>query len=104
MIPIGSAIGGLLVVGAEAQFSREISLRMPWLVAAAIWVAVFIYAAPKLTTEKIEAARAEGIAAKRAAGELPDDEKPASGEVASEAISEAGIAGAPPPIDEDSDK
>ena len=103
MIPIGSAIGGLLVVGAEAQFSREISLRMPWLVSAAIWVAVFVYAAPKLTTERIEAARAEGIAAKRAAGELPEEEELPTGEVASEAISEAGIAGAPPPIDEDSD-
>ena len=98
MIPIGSAIGGLLVVGSESQFSRVTSLRMPWLVAAGVWVLVFIYAAPKLTTEKIEAAREAGIAAKREAGELP-----AEGEVASEAISEAGIAGAPPPIDEDSD-
>ena len=59
---------------------------------------LFIYAAPKLTTEKIETARAEGIAAKEAAGETPPD-----GEIASEAISEAGIAGAPPPIDEDTD-
>ena len=50
------------------------------------------------TTEKLETARAEGIAAKKAAGELPAD-----GEISSEAISEAGIAGAPPPIDETSD-
>ena len=99
MIPIGSAIGGLLVVGAETGMSREFSLRMPWLVAAAIWVAVFFYAAPKLTTEKIEAARDEGIAAKQKAGEVP-----AGGEVASDAISEAGVVGAPPPIDEVSDE
>lgn len=98
MIPIGSAIGGLLVVGSEAAMSREVSLRMPWLVSAAIWLVIFFYAAPKLTTEKIEAARSEGIAAKREAGELPAD-----GEVASEAISESGIAGAPPPIDEVAD-
>jgi hypothetical protein len=59
---------------------------------------LFVYAAPKLTTEKLETARAEGIAAKKAPGELPSD-----GETTSEAISEAGVAGAPPPIDEISD-
>ena len=98
MIPIGSAIGGLLVVGSETAFSREMSLRMPWLVVAAAWVVLFIYAAPKLTTAKIESAREAGIAAKKAAGEVPSDD-----EVATDAISEAGVAGAPPPIDEDSD-
>jgi len=98
MIPIGSAIGGLIQVGADSMVSREMSLRLPWLAAASIWVAVFFYAAPRLTTAKIEAAREAGIAAKREAGELPDD-----GEIASEAISEAGVAGAPPPIDEDTD-
>jgi len=95
MMPIGLMIGGLLVVGSEATMSRELALRMPWFVVAASWVALFIYAAPKLTTEKLETARAEGIAAKKASGELPAD-----GEVATEAISESGIAGAPPPIDD----
>ena len=99
MMPIGLAIGGLLVTGSEAAMSRELSLRMPWLVSAAVWVALFFYAAPKLTTEKIEAAREQGIAAKKEAGETPTD-----GETASEAISEAGIAGAPPPIDEAPDE
>ncbi len=98
MMPIGLLIGGLLVTGSEATMSRELSLRMPWFVVAASWVALFAYAAPKLTTEKLESARAEGIAAKKAAGELPSH-----GEVATEAISEAGVAGAPPPIDEDPD-
>jgi len=98
MIPIGSAIGGLLVVGSEASMSREMSLRMPWLIAAAGWALMFFYAAPKLTTAKIESAREEGVAAKKASGEIPTD-----GEIASEAISELGITGAPPPIDEDSD-
>ena len=99
MIPIGSGIGGLLVVGVENSMGREMALRMPWFVVAAAWLLLFAYAAPKLTTEKIESARAEGIAAKKAAGELRVDE----GETSSEAISEAGIPGAPPPIDEDSD-
>ncbi len=98
MIPIGSAIGGLVQVGAESTVSREMSLRMPWLISAAIWAVLFFYAAPRLTTERIESAREEGVAAKRAAGEMPP-----AGEIASEAISEAGVAGAPPPIDEDSD-
>ena len=98
MMPIGLLIGGLLVTGSEATMSRELSLRMPWFVVAASWVALFAYAAPKLTTEKLESARAEGIAAKKAAGELSSH-----GEVATEAISEAGVAGAPPPIDEDPD-
>ncbi len=98
MMPIGLLIGGLLVTGSEATMSRDLALRMPWFVVAASWVVLFFYAAPKLTTEKLESARAEGIAAKKASGELPPD-----GEVATEAISEAGIAGAPPPIDETSD-
>lgn len=93
MIPIGSAIGGLLVVGAGAGVSREMSLRLPWFVVAVGWLLVFAYAAPRLTTAKIEAARAEGIVAK----------KETTIETASEAMGEAGIAGVPPPIEEDSD-
>lgn len=99
MMPIGLAIGGLLVTGSEAAMSRELALRMPWFVVAASWLLLFVYAAPKLTTEKLETARADGIALKQAAGELPPD-----GETATEAISEAGIAGAPPPIDEAMDR
>lgn len=68
MMPIGLAIGGLLVAGMEAAgASRDIALRSPWWLASAAYVVLFIYAAPKLTTEKIEAARAEGVAAKEAA-------------------------------------
>jgi len=98
MIPIGSAIGGLVQVGSESSFDRVMSLRIPWLVATAIWVAVFFYAAPRLTTEKIETARQKGIADKEATGEFAGE-----GEIVSEAISEVGVAGAPPPIDEDTD-
>ena len=99
MIPIGSAIGGLLVVVLEGPMGRETALRMPWFVVAVAWLLLFAYAAPKLTTQKIETARAEGIASRKAAGEIPSDDD----EIASEAISEAGVAGAPPPLDEDSD-
>jgi hypothetical protein len=66
---------------------------MPWFVAAAVYVLLFIYAAPKLTTAKIEAARVEGIAAKKADGELPTDR---SIDVGREAIAETGLPGAIP--------
>jgi len=68
MMPIGLALGGLIVAGTEAvSGSRELALRMPWLVSAAGLLIVFIYAGPRLTTEAIETTRAEGIAAKEAA-------------------------------------
>jgi Cu/Ag efflux protein CusF len=69
---------------------------MPWFLTAVAYVLLFIYAAPKLTTAKIEAARTEGIAAKAAkAVDASDD----TGEIhlEHEAIAEAGIPGAVPP-------
>ena len=67
MMPIGLAVGGIIVSGLEAAgASREFALRAPWFFAAAAFGALFVYAAPKLTTSKIEAAREEGIAAKEA--------------------------------------
>jgi len=100
MMPIGLAAGGLIVAGVEgAGGSRELALRMPWFVAAAAYVLLFIYAAPRLTTAKIEAAREEGIAAKVADGELPSDD---AEEIGREAIAETGLLGATPPeLDED---
>jgi len=71
MMPIGSVIGGLLVVGTEAVGSRELALRMPWFVAAGVYLLLMIYGAPKLTTAKIEAARAEGVAAKQGSKDKP---------------------------------
>lgn len=99
MTPIGLAAGGLIVAGVEAAGgSRELALRMPWFVAAAVFMLLFAYAAPKLTTAKIEAARAEGIAAKKADGDLPTDDPI---DIGREAIAETGIAGAIPPDPDD---
>ena len=65
MMPIGLAIGGLVVNGAEAVgIDRVMALRLPYFITAVALFLVFLWAAPKLTTEKIETARAEGIAAK----------------------------------------
>jgi len=58
MIPIGSLIGGAMVVLVDTAASREAALRFPWFAAAALQLLLFAFAAPKLTTAKIEAARA----------------------------------------------
>ena len=73
MMPVGLALGGLLVALTEAAGgSRELALRMPWFVSALGTLLLFAYAGPRLTTEAIETARAEGIAAKEAAAEATD--------------------------------
>ena len=59
MMPVGAALGGLIVVATESFASREMALRMPWFVAGLLHIALFAFAAPKLTSKKIEAARAE---------------------------------------------
>ncbi|MGH8775430.1 MAG: MFS transporter [Jiangellaceae bacterium] len=59
MIPIGSLLGGLTVLLAEAVAGREWGLRWPFLIAAAVHLLVFLYALPKLNTANIERARAE---------------------------------------------
>ena len=62
MMPIGSLLGGVIVVAAEVFDSREIALRLPWLIAAGLYVLLLVFAAPKLTTERIEAARSAATA------------------------------------------
>jgi hypothetical protein len=52
----------LLAAGLEAAgASRDLALRSPWWLASGAYVILFVYAAPKLTTAKIEAARQEGV-------------------------------------------
>ena len=58
MIPIGSAIGGVWVWVMERQFDRELALRSTWFLVGAIHVGLFVFGRAKLTTDKIEAARA----------------------------------------------
>lgn len=56
-IPIGTFIGGALVSILENVTSRELALRAPYFLAASLGFILFLFAAPKLTTEKIERAR-----------------------------------------------
>ncbi len=87
-IPIGAFLGGVIVAVTESFASREVALRTPWWVTALLYLPVIVYAFPRLTTEKLEAARAEGLAR----GDRTGDE-------AGTGIAEGGIAGVPPPPD-----
>ncbi|MCP5033608.1 MAG: MFS transporter [Actinomycetia bacterium] len=62
MMPVGAILGGLTVTITELVGSRELALRMPWLVAGVAQLLLLIFAAPRLTSEKLEAARAEATA------------------------------------------
>ncbi len=60
MIPIGTAVGGLIVVLTERLTSRETALRMPWWIAGGGYIVLLgAYALPRLTTANIERVRAE---------------------------------------------
>lgn len=59
-MPIGTLIGGALVSLMEGIANREFALRTPYFAALLLGIIIFIFAAPRLTTEKIEAARSEG--------------------------------------------
>ena len=56
-IPIGTLLGGALVDLVELTGDREFALRSPYILSAFLGLALFIFAAPRLTTAKIEAAR-----------------------------------------------
>ena len=61
MMPIGAAIGGVTVTVVSAFADREWALRSVWLLSAATHIGLFVFGRTKLTTAKIEAARAEGV-------------------------------------------
>jgi len=56
-IPIGTLIGGALVDLFELTGDREFALRLPYLLVSVAGLMLFFFAAPRLTTAKIEAAR-----------------------------------------------
>ncbi len=56
-MPVGSLLGGLFVMILEPSLGREWALRAPYLVAAAITLALFAYALPRLNTSRIEEAK-----------------------------------------------
>jgi MFS family permease len=61
MMPIGAALGGLIVVVVDTFASREVALRVPWLVTGVCTLALFAIAGPRLTSAKFAAARAAAL-------------------------------------------
>jgi MFS family permease len=64
MMPIGSLLGGAVVAIFTPLVGRSDALRWPFYIVAIAYAVLFVYAAPRLTTAKLESARAEGVAAK----------------------------------------
>jgi MFS family permease len=60
MMPIGSLVGGLVVAVADNFVPRELALRLPYVIAIVGHLALLAFAARRLTTARIEAARAAG--------------------------------------------
>ncbi len=62
MMPIGALLAGAIISVGETVTTRETALRLPWLVAGVAHFFLYGFARPRLTTEKMERARAEAIA------------------------------------------
>jgi MFS family permease len=57
IMPIGSALGGIVVAATEPGLGREWALRAPFLLAGALTLSLFIYALPRLNSARIEEAQ-----------------------------------------------
>ena len=62
MIPIGALAGGLLVATFEQFVERPVALRLPFAISAAVHLLLLLYARPRLSSERIEQAKALGAA------------------------------------------
>ena len=62
MMPIGSLVGGLVVALGDQVTSREMALRIPYVIALVGNLLLLAFGSRRLTTAKIEAARAGGKA------------------------------------------
>jgi MFS family permease len=57
MMPIGAAVGGLIVAAVGVVADRDVALRATWFASAAVHLGLFVFGRSRLTTAKIEAAR-----------------------------------------------
>jgi MFS family permease len=62
-MPVGLALGGAIVSLAETWVGRATALRMPFYVAAVVFLMLYFVALPRLNTSQIEAARNEVLPA-----------------------------------------
>jgi hypothetical protein len=60
MMPIGSLVGGLVVATADTFTSREMALRLPYVLAVVGNLILLAFGTTRLTTARIDAARAAG--------------------------------------------
>lgn len=58
MMPVGAALGGLIVYVVDRVADRELALRWTWFANAIVHAGLFWFGRARLTTAKIEAARA----------------------------------------------
>ncbi|MCB2223377.1 MAG: MFS transporter [Actinobacteria bacterium] len=86
MMPVGSLLGGIVVWVAGRATDRGMALRWPFFVVGGAYLLLLMYAAPRLTTARLDAARDEGRARREAE----------QAEAARDALPEAGIGGVPP--------
>jgi MFS family permease len=67
MMPIGSLVGGLVVALGDQVTTREVALRLPFVIAVVGNLLLLAFGTRRLTTARIEAARAAGKAPSPAA-------------------------------------
>lgn len=84
MMPIGSLLGGIVVAGFTPIVGRSDALRWPFFVVGIAHILLFVYAVPRLSTARLEAARA---AAERREP-TPEDGR--------DALAESGLGGVGP--------
>jgi len=94
MMPIGALLGGAVVALGTSWVSRSQGLRWPFFVVALGHLVLLVYALPRLTTAKIEGARAEALA-RQAAEAASASTGEGSGSAPPPA--DAGSSGSPPP-------
>jgi hypothetical protein len=71
MIPIGAALGGLVVLFAQHFVSHTMALRTVWFVDGGVHVILFAVGRRLLTTERLESARAAALGAPAVSEAVP---------------------------------
>lgn len=61
-MPVGSALGGIIVWAAESSAGRELALRFPFFVAAAVFIVLSLFGRTTLTSANLERARSDAEA------------------------------------------